>query len=507
MPPYRVIVVEDEKLIRANLVEKIQQDSPKFAVSGTAADGAQALALLAAVPVDVIFTDIRMPVMDGLALAQVVRTQYPNVQVVIVSGYADFEYAQRAIRLGVEEYLLKPLRRGALMDVLARIDAKLTLATAQTQFGLVRDAITGSLDGRHTALPQAYALFLLNIGNVCGVTASAATRNAYSEIWRRFDMAVISRQYPDIVMVSSSEPNACYLALPAAEACNDSASVAASLFQAVHSQAQDINVNLFYGSPTSLSGLSSQARALHQALAQNLVLGESCVAQIDSAAHKQPAAPLPAAVYNRLVSLIGYGQFDALEQETKAIIKAAQAQKQSQRWIQDHIHQLIELFQRHSVSTSQEEVYHAEYQLFDGMSLPGSDVTLTECTWTILRTMLRDTPKEMPDAHDLVDSIRNYLAANYNCPITLDDLVRQYNFTASYLTKAFKRQVGESPIQYLIRLRMEEAKRLLAATPEMEVRQVGEVVGYADPHYFSRIFRNTVGVTPSEYRSQYTPLN
>lgn len=505
MPPYRVLVVEDEKLIRTNIVEKIEQGNQNFVVVGTAADGAQALALFAAQPVDVLFTDIRMPVMDGLALAQAVRTLYPAAQIVIVSGYADFAYAQHAIRLGVEEYLLKPVKRDALLDVLRRIDAKLTQAARHTNLELVRDAINGSLGVQRAGLPQAYALFLFNIGNLCGVTASSATRSVFEEIWRRFDFAALQAQYAGLMVVNSSTPNARYLVLPLAGSLD--CSVAQRVFADLLEQASGINVNLFYISPVTLDGLYSLARALRLGLEQNLIIGESNIADIAAAAPKPPAAVLPAAVYSRLVTLIGHGQVDVLEMDVRGIVDSALAQRQSQMWIQDHIHQVIELFQRHSASTLPEEIYHAEYQLFDGLSLPGSGSALVERTWRLLRTMLRDVPKETPASRDLIDSIRSYLTANYDSPITLDDLAQQYNFTPSYLIKAFKRQVGESPIQYLIRLRMEEAKRLLSAAPELEIRQIGEIVGYADPHYFSRIFRNTSGLTPSEYRSKHAPLN
>ena len=505
MPPHRVLVVEDEKLIRVNIAEKIEQGSERFAVVGMAADGEQALAVFAARPVDVLFTDIRMPVMDGLALAQAVRALYPTVQIVIVSGYADFAYAQHAIRLGVEEYLLKPLKRDALLDVLTRIDAKLTQTARHISSELVRDAINGSLGVPRAASPQQYALFLLNVGNLCGVTASSATRGVYEEIWRRFDLAALQALYPGLIVVNSSAPNARYLALPLAPSCDGS--VAQRIFQELSTQASGTNVNLLYGAPVTLDALYSLARALRLGLEQNLVIDESNISDIGAAAPKALAAVLPAAVYSRLVTLIGHGQVDALILEVKDIVDSALAQRQSQMWIQDHIHQVIELFQRHSASTSQEEIYHAEYQLFDGMSLPGSGAALLERTWRILRTLLRDVPKETPASRDLIDSIRSYLAANYDSPITLDDLAQHYNFTPSHLVKAFKRQVGESPIQYLIGLRMEEAKRLLSAAPDLEIRQIGEIVGYADPHYFSRIFRNTSGVTPSEYRSQHAAPN
>ena len=116
--------------------------------------------------------------------------------------------------------------------------------------------------------------------------------------------------------------------------------------------------------------------------------------------------------------------------------------------------------------------------------------------------MLRNTPQETTASRELIESIRSYLVANYSCAITVEEIARQYGFTPSYMIKAFKRQVGESPIQYLIRLRMDEARRLLSAAPDLEIRQIGEIVGYADPHYFSRIFRNINGVTPTEYRSR-----
>ena len=178
MPPYRVLVVEDEKLIRANIAEKIEQGSEKFVVVGTAADGEQALALFAARPVDVLFTDIRMPVMDGLALAQAVRTLYPTVQIVIVSGYADFAYAQHAIRLGVEEYLLKPLKRDALLDVLTRIDAKLTQAARHTDFELVRDAINGSLGVPARSIAASSTPFFCSTSAIFVVSRPPAPRAA-----------------------------------------------------------------------------------------------------------------------------------------------------------------------------------------------------------------------------------------------------------------------------------------------------------------------------------------
>jgi two-component system, response regulator YesN len=501
MAPYSVVVVEDERLIRANIVEKIELGDPRFTVVGTATDGAQALSILESQSVDVLFTDIRMPVMDGLALLGAVRAQFPSVQVVIISGYADFAYAQRAIHLGVEEYLLKPVKRDLVAEVLGKIAAKLSLAAQRAQLEAVRDAVNGSLNGRCAAASQKYALFLLNIGNLCGVTASNATRSVYEDLWRRFDLAALRILQPGLISVNAPEPNARYLALPLVEAA-DCAMTAETFYKELEGQATGLNVNLYYGAPAPLASLHDRACALRQALAQNLVMDAGGVSDIDAAAAKLPAAIVPAPVYSKLATLIGHGRIEAVAQEVSAMIDSALAQRQSQMWIQDYVHQIIELFQRHSTSTSKVEVYHAEYELFDGMSLPGSSAALFDRLWSILRTTLRDPLKELPASHELIDSIRSYLAANYHCAVSLEEVARRYGFTSSYLIRVFKRQVGESPIQYLIHLRMDEARRLLSAAPELEIREIGEIVGYADPHYFSRIFRNINGVTPTEFRAR-----
>ena len=106
---YTVIVAEDEELLLNNLVQKIQKADPDFQIVGTAQTGDQALTLVEKFQPDLIITDIRMPVMDGIALLTKVRSQFPNIKFIITSGFSDFEYAKKAITLKVSDYLLKPI--------------------------------------------------------------------------------------------------------------------------------------------------------------------------------------------------------------------------------------------------------------------------------------------------------------------------------------------------------------------------------------------------------------
>lgn len=118
---YKVLIVEDEPLIRNYLAQKIPAASSQFVVVGKAQTGKEALETILKTAPNVIFTDIRMPEMSGLELANQVHSLYPDIVVVILTGYADFTYAQEAIRYQVFAYLLKPLNVDDLKDLLARL--------------------------------------------------------------------------------------------------------------------------------------------------------------------------------------------------------------------------------------------------------------------------------------------------------------------------------------------------------------------------------------------------
>lgn len=95
-----------------------------------------------------------------------------------------------------------------------------------------------------------------------------------------------------------------------------------------------------------------------------------------------------------------------------------------------------------------------------------------------------------------------YLRTNYRTEIALSRLAKQFGFSSEYLTKIFKKFSGETPLKYITKLRIDTAKQILVQEPEMEIRSVGEYVGYPDAFYFSRVFKSNTGDYPSEYRTK-----
>ena len=122
--PYKIMLVDDEEEVRTSIIRKMDWEALGFHVVGDAENGEDALEKIHILDPDVIITDIHMPYMDGLQLAETVKEKYPGKEVVIFSGYNDFEYAKQAMKCGVTEYILKPVNSEELGEILQRIREK-----------------------------------------------------------------------------------------------------------------------------------------------------------------------------------------------------------------------------------------------------------------------------------------------------------------------------------------------------------------------------------------------
>lgn len=150
------VVAEDEERMREYLARKTTELDPALECAGTAADGEEAVELVERCLPDLLITDIKMPVLGGLELVQRLRRTNPDLRILIVSGYSEFEYAKRAIELGVDDYLLKPVDVVALRETLRRIRIRLEAlaGSIEAEFGLDR------IGSREADLANAVELYL-----------------------------------------------------------------------------------------------------------------------------------------------------------------------------------------------------------------------------------------------------------------------------------------------------------------------------------------------------------
>ena len=120
----KVFLVEDEIIIRESIHKMIPWEEYGFTLIGEAKDGEMALPLIKKSKPDVLITDIKMPFMDGLTLSRLVKKEFPDTKIIIISGYDDFDYARQAISLGIQQYLLKPISKAEFLKVLEGIRSK-----------------------------------------------------------------------------------------------------------------------------------------------------------------------------------------------------------------------------------------------------------------------------------------------------------------------------------------------------------------------------------------------
>jgi two-component system, response regulator YesN len=150
------------------------------------------------------------------------------------------------------------------------------------------------------------------------------------------------------------------------------------------------------------------------------------------------------------------------------------------------------------------------YEVKDFLLKPVSDEALAEALASV--RMKLDARKEeamralprglLSNQEEVAQALEVYIRENFRREIRLGEISERLGITTDYLSKAFKKYAGETPLRRIIRLRINEAKQLLASSPQLDVRTVGELVGYDDQFYFSRVFKSHVGVYPSEFRGR-----
>ena len=160
--PYKILLVDDEAEVRTSIIRKIDWSAVGFQVVGDAENGVDALEKIEQLEPDVVLTDIRMPYMDGLEMAERLREIHPSIKVVLFSGFDDFEYAQKAIKLNIIEYILKPVNAEEMMEILLRIKG-----TLDEEIQRLRD-LTNLQESFRKNLPILREKFLSNLvkGNV-----------------------------------------------------------------------------------------------------------------------------------------------------------------------------------------------------------------------------------------------------------------------------------------------------------------------------------------------------
>lgn len=503
---FRTIVVEDEPYILAYLARRIESLDERFEVIAKARHGAEALELATQMRPDVVFSDVYMPRMDGIALSKALR-ELPNPPVVaIVSGFRDFDYAREAMRNGVQNYLLKPISDDELRGVLGEIGARLALSHATSDSEIIWRAVLVSLSAEE--VPPRFARskfypFLLNLGALATSIFGIEHEQALSRQLNALSAAQIAACCGlDEHKVWFCRANSYAQRLIVLES-NETVPDAEAIFAHLQKRISAFPVNLCTNAtPCGLGELHARQLELNSLLNRRLSPGNSALIRAD-----EPLPPvctvLGREIINAFCGFLRIGKHD----QARALLSQALEQWQEKCCPQYQIHSelsaLIQACASLSNATESENIYLAEYYAPAAICAVPRLYDALEQIWNTLDDLLFHHNAHSDYSQKTADDIVNYLNAHYADDITVESIADILGFNVIYLNRIFKKHQQIPILQYLINLRIEKAKHMMLEHPDLPVAIIGINVGYNDPHYFSRAFKKITGLPPTEWRTEH----
>lgn len=503
----RIIIVEDEIKTREGLAKLIESQTAHV-VQGKAANGKDGLEMVLRFKPDLVITDIRMPGMDGLEMVRSLFEQKVRFHAVILSGYSEFEYARKAIHYGVDDYLLKPLDVDDIKKMLDKVEEK--LQKEQTANAVVSLYLKNLIAGEEQEADENCRILkelcgLSDVGDYelfAGYIGSA--QPSYRENMEQFARGLQER-YPQlkiyyIYLENRQEGYLLGCGEPGGERLQDLETAAYyGLILKQHSKEERAvwTKKRF----SSLGQVREAAKELHSLLAYALVLkpqGWLDAAAADQYCPKPYAAPVH--IYNQMRSAVCQDDAKGLAQSTDALL----AYLSDGHFESEEIRKAC-VKAYYLIADTVQELDSGRYEHMKSKNLLRNIEAAV--TWRELEGALKDAVQAAAGTQEKREDISNYvikrainyIREHYQEGLSQEQVATVLDITPEYLSILFSREVGINFSVFLKRFRISHAKRLLKGT-DLKVYEIAGAVGYSDPKYFQRVFKEEIGVSPGEYR-------
>lgn len=503
---FRLMIVDDEVPFCRELGRMIEELSADFTVAGVAYDGEEALEHMRVWKPDVVFTDIRMQVMDGLQFLEQARKIDPELITVVISAFPDFHYAQKAMQLRTEDYLVKPVKEEQLHRLLKALLHKCLLLrerreTAVLQALLARKPVS--------AIPASmafarYRLLLICAGAYCKTTTdSMHPGHVYWDMAdRRPEIAALLPATSRMWLLDGLYENERLLLV--ADQGDDMPdarpSLSGQLFERLRHER--IPLTVIAMPPVSdirqLAGAMSAARFM---LLKGAVFGGSVLIEEQEERSANPVDPHNDEREKRLANMIRTGDKEAFLHELKELLETGKQQQWKQHRVEHAIKRVADLFERQFAGDAAgRKTNRLDLETILSVSI-GYEELLRSVSFQFAALFAGVGQGNVQTGFHgrLIADVERYLQEHFASPIMLQDLSEQFGLVPHYLSGLFRRNTGLTPGEYITKLRMEKAKQLIEEQPGVLLKQVAEAVGYQDPYYFSKVFKKATGLSPSQY--------
>ncbi|HEY5586856.1 MAG TPA: response regulator [Ruminiclostridium sp.] len=532
----KVLIVDDEYLLRQLIRNTIDWNSLGFEIIAEAEDGEQALEVIEETMPQLAIVDINIPLLNGLELSKSIRKNYPEIRIIILTGYGEFEYAKEAISLGVSNYILKPINKEELekailevkKDILKEAEQNIYIDNlkikVKSNYEIQKEKflyylITSQAESTNQKLQESVDYFELGLSEEEMVVAvieidnfeekwsmekdkqlwEFAVHNISSEIIKENNSAVAFIGSDNHIVCIINERNNGYPKdlKPAYLICE-------KIRKAVK---QFLNFTITIGIGGSHNGFDNIYLSYKEAvfaLKTKFLEGKDKVLEFELTGHNN----------------FGHNVF-IIEDKDSILINLRLGNKEGfikqlnfifgsilHRKLPKEISEMVAVELAFIPFTfilesnlSLEEVLG---QNTDFIEFIKSCETVDELKKLIIK-LYEDTvtlvlEKKRFKTSQIVEKAKTYIENNYSKEsLSLDQIAESIFINSSYLSKVFKRELQFTIIEYLTNFRMKIAQKLLQGNPEMQLSELAEKVGYSDPYYFSKSFKKHFGISPSTY--------
>lgn len=531
---YRILLVDDEILVRDAIRENIDWKAMDCELVGDCDNGKAAAEFVQTHPVDIVLTDILMPYMDGMELSHFLHDNYPDIVIVIFSGFGEFEYAKKAIQYDVSEYMLKPVTAMELRAVIEKMKKKVdqrreekqklerltqTSENYQKNAIVIRSkALQAFVDNTKTREESLEELSGLGISlEAACYRVAVFDLDLYSDSMqltseKRQESALMSFVLFNVSdeIVSSENAGVAYqegnnkvCVLFMGNRTREFGEKIMKICEMIQTKlrelmALEVSIGVGNWARTQQELLVSHELA-DKAIGYRYLLGGSLL--IDMEEHPVENIRYSDDLMEKLSTALKAGKkenADSVLDRIAAEIKAARVDK-SRACV--YLQQII----RTADDT-------CEDMLADSKLLSERELLLRQVTeqksfdraFALVKEHVGKIFQVLSDANSSSGQRQarlalDYIQKNYMDPdLSLNSICSYLNISTSYFSTIFKDLTGETFTEVLIRTRMEKAKELLENTT-MKNYEIAEKVGFADPHYFGISFKKMTGCTPTEY--------
>jgi len=540
----KIFLAEDEVVVRETIKRMIPWEELGFELVGEAADGEMALPLLIRQHPDLLITDIKMPFMDGLTLARLAKKEIPGLKVVILSGYDDFNYAKQAIGIGVEDYLLKPITKNALIERLSEIRSRYEHEKTQKEYyekfqremqayekNSSRDffeaLVGGSMDMMEVykraeklgldIVAEAYNVLIFTMN--CDEDFSGQ-RDEYSS-WEAESLELLENLFAghsSAMLFRSNIFSYGVLLKGQRETIEENTRACVDEIRKILSR-QDGRREWFLAVGQSVERLSQIQKSYHtasRAFSQRYLYDENILYYDETETMEHPGgqAETEDNAYLQKVDV------NALNPAILQKFLSNGLQEETENFVKDYFY-AIGQEPMESLVFRNYVILNVRFSVISFIKGLGCDTNEMESADT--EEVLAESGKNMESAiayakkmisqaieirdqnsgnknRSILKTAVDFIDSHYmDEEISLNTVANVANVSSNHFSALFSQNMGQTFIEYLTTLRMNKAKELLRCTGMRSSEIAGEI-GYKDAHYFSYLFKKTQGMTPSDYR-------